>query len=61
MLTNSQKINLKIEELQKKAAALISVQYDDPIHRKLNKEEHNTIQDQIAGLEMALRIIEKPD
>ncbi len=59
MMTNSQKINIKIEELQKKAAALISVEYESDIHRKLQKEEHNTIQDQIAGLEMAREIIER--
>lgn len=57
-MTNSQKINIKIQELQKKAAQLISIEYRDELQRKRNKEEHNTIQDQIAGLEMALRIIE---
>ncbi|WP_290476232.1 MULTISPECIES: hypothetical protein [unclassified Leeuwenhoekiella] len=54
-MTNSQKIHIRIEELRKKASELHKTGFEDA---EFN-QRHQSLQDQILGLEMALEIIER--
>lgn len=57
-MTNSQKIHIKIQELEKEAQQYINCLDKNPQMAELNKQMHNAIENQIEGLKMALRIIE---
>ena len=54
-MTNSQKINIRIDELRKKASELHKRGFEDA---EL-KQHYQSIHDQILGLRMALEIIER--
>lgn len=60
-MTNSQKINIRIDELRKKATELLTRSQKDSAYNDSIRQQYQSLLDQIHGLEMARDIIEHAD